>query len=1068
MIELTKMQQQAVEAKGERILVSAGAGSGKTRVLVERFAHLVEQHGCPPEKIAALTFTDQAAAEMKERILARIRTGQADLHVLTFHRFCGQILRENPLLADVDPAFSILPDSRAKHLLRRLVMQQLRESEDPQIGLLLQQVQSVDLADILLALMQKGRERPLTWDEWRVQTEQTAMDLRKRAWSSLQESLRALQEFEQSRVVTAPGTVLRMEKIGKLWNGLSPQLRASGPERWDADAVSEMYPVLEAIMSEVTLTVAQAAKPLFARLSKLKKEKLWEDLLTDQTASLRHSLFDLMSRTHREYEASKQTAGWCDFSDLQDRVYHLLSRHQGVRERYGSLYSHVLVDEYQDTNPLQQAILELLEQGRRETNTAGSLFMVGDRRQSIYRFRGAEVKGFDAVQAALGERDCYLELRDNFRSTASLHALVSDLSATLFAEPVPETKEAVRADFPDLEILVPAFEERRSMTESEAHLLARRLRQLGPGVWGDTAILLQTRTHLAVFAKALHSSGIPYVMHEDSRFWSSQEVQDLLHVLRVLADPEDAVALLGFLRGPLIRMPDVELWKLAGASGLVQGFWMVQSAARAELERWRVELSTQPLTDWLHHLLYGERLEAKIGGRSLGILVQLAEEGEEHGIVTLDALLAWWRDLEAAGEKVSGRSRTQEQNAVKIMTIHAAKGLEFPIVCLPDLTHRQSAMMKRFHLCEQQGLAIRSVAKQGGQTLAYAAAAQRETAALAEEKKRLFYVGVTRAKEKVILSGAASACTEKRALEECSNWWDWLPFLFPDLQEKGLCDREILGRGWKAQVLNDASIPVFAKVRVQEAVELLTESDQAERQEVPRLLFRPSQKIWRVTELTARLTGQEENEAPPWMYQPRSQREQGLRPQEWGQIVHAVFEHLTPHDDEQAIRAQRIPAALARAGYADAALTAEVWERMREELAMYRRSALFQEMSRAVHREHEVPFSMELAPGLQVNGVIDALWLRDDGKATIVDYKTRRCETEREVEQLMAQYGTQVQLYALAVERLLGWEVDRVGVYMTAMGRFVEVGYGKEVREELLKGASLVAEREQEVWDLSS
>ena len=1075
MMALTKTQRQAVEAQGARVLVSAGAGSGKTRVLVERFAHLVEQRGIGPEQILALTFTDQAACEMKERILKRIGSRDADLRVLTFHRFCGQMLRENPLQAGVEPAFSILPDSRSKKLLRDLLWQHLRDTQDETLALLLQQMTAEECVENLLLLYQKGRERPLSWEEWRAQTERSQLELRKRAWDSIRETLRALFELERADQITASGTLQRLKKIRDTWHSLPDHLRESRCDVWEEAAIQRLASALEAIFYEVSGTVAQVAKPYFARLNALKKERLWEDMLFDHTRELREALGLLLQRVHDEYQEKKREQGWCDFSDLQDRALKLLRQHRAIRNRYGMLFPHVLVDEYQDTNPLQQSFLELMEQGRNEAGVEGTLFMVGDRRQSIYRFRGAEVKGFDAVQSQLGERDCYVELQDNFRSTPFLYKLIRDVTGRLFAEKSScSTEEASHgtADEWEMEILVPFKEENRSLTDREARLLARRLCQLGPAVWGETAILLQTRTHLSVFANALRNFGILYEVLEDTSFWNTQEVQDVLHLLQVLEDPEDAVALLGFLRGPLVGLADATLWKIAHVHGLVLGFWQSEIAsldageqmlvweAKNSLDRWKRELANRPLVDWLHGLLYAESLEAKIGNRSLAVLVQLAEEAEEHGIVSLSGLLSWWRDLEAAQEKVSGRGDSFVPNAVRIMTIHAAKGLEFPIVCLPDLTHRQNTKMKRFHLCEQYGLVIKRPAcverNVWHPTLAYAAAADLEKAAHLEEKKRLFYVALTRAQQKVILSGAASAFTDKRELEECSNWWDWLPFLFPELHEQGLRDGVMKGRGWSARVLTDPAVPEVAEIRVREGGGTVREQAGQRQEEAGGLeesLFlkgRPS-KIWRVTEIAERLSGAgEELEEHAEMRHPRY-REQGLRPHEWGQVVHAVFEHLDRGDDEHSIREKRIPAALASLGLADADLAAEVWERMREEVGMFMQSALCREMSDAMECEHELPFVLELAEGVRVSGVIDGVWLRSDGMATVVDYKTRRCDAEKDVEKMMERYGVQVQLYALVVERMLGWKVDRVGVYLTALGRFVEVEYGEMVVEELVR-----------------
>lgn len=592
-------------------------------------------------------------------------------------------------------------------------------------------------------------------------------------------------------------------------------------------------------------------------------------------------------------------------------------------------------------------------------------------------------------------------------------------------------------------------------------------------LWGETAILLQTRTHLGVISRTLQDFGIPYVIQEDNGFWKCQEVQDLLHLLRVLEDPEDAISLLGFLRGPLVRLPDSALWAIGRTHGLVQGFWQTEieglvqadeqlvQAAKAALDRRRNALSKNRVSDWLSHLLYTENVEAQIGNRSLAALVDMAEEGEEHGAFSLAAQLAWWRELEASQEKISGGNEASVPHAVRIMTIHAAKGLEFPVVCLPDLTHRQSAMMKRFHLCEENGLVTKALPAHDSTvwvpTLAYDAAAQVEKRALTEEKKRLFYVGLTRAQQKVILSGAASAFSEKRSLEECSNWWDWLPFLLPELRENGLRDGKVTGRGWNMAVLTDQSVPEYAvraggmeeqggHVGDGSEASVSTISGEAD---MTRWLSAKPATIWRVTELADRLTGGAmEAVRPAW---PLLSRQQSLLPHECGQVVHGVFEHLTSCDDEQTIRERRLPAALARLGYADARLAEEVWERIRGDLGVYLKHDLHREMMGSLVCEHELPFVTELVEGVRVSGVIDAAWLRVDGRATVVDYKTRACESERHVAEMVERYGVQVQMYAAVVERLLGWQVDRVGMYLTTLGRFVEVEYGERVKEELMR-----------------
>lgn len=423
------------------------------------------------------------------------------------------------------------------------------------------------------------------------------------------------------------------------------------------------------------------------------------------------------------------------------------------------------------------------------------------------------------------------------------------------------------------------------------------------------------------------------------------------------------------------------------------------------------------------------------------------------------------RQMESSGERVSSGEapRAGEPGCVRIMTIHAAKGLEFPVVCLPDLTHPHLLRMEGLHLCEEYGLTAReydSLAASGRwrSTLSYAAAARLEKEALIAEKKRLFYVGLTRAQERVILSGAATKFAEKSTLEECSNWWDWLPHLLPELRGRELGEAVCEGRGWKMKIVPDAHVPrVQAGERwTSERTRVSDERDKRmEEEESARIEYVDTQKIWSVTSLVKTMTGADGNAGPVGRRGVPLGRTADLQPYEWGQVVHALLEHMRPDDTEETIREVRLPAAFASRGFTGRQRIDQVWERVRESVGKYRASELFREYRMAVERYQEMPFLLEWMPGVPVSGVIDALWLRPDGKATVVDFKTRPCRTEQEVKAVAEQYSMQVIMYAAVVERLLGWEVDRTGVYLTEAGRFVEVEMesGKEMLTKELSRA---------------
>lgn len=1119
MKHLTKSQRSAVEAKGPRILVTAGAGSGKTGVLVERICHLVHERGVPANKILALTFTDQAAQEMKQRVEQRL--GHTDATMLTFHRFCGRIVRENPLLADVDPAFTLIDVATERAILQDLADQLIYDVELRDAQQWMETCGLEDSLDLLLSLHGHWRERPWDIGFLREKTENANASSRAAEWEKLKNTLHQLNALYQSGRLTAKGTVDRLRTIAMAWETF-PQ------NDWNLVAPSETLThlvaerALQAIFSQVTRNVAKEAKPIFEQLTVWKKEQLWKEFMKDQTGGTRQELLMLLEQLDSAYRQLKDEHGWCDFADLQRKAHHVLQHVPEIRTKYGKQFRHILVDEFQDTSPIQQSILDLLERGG---DGGTSLFMVGDARQSIYRFRGANVKGFEQMRKQLGESETFIELRENFRSCASLVAFVSDLTKTLFEDEgaVPGIPSSVEEE-PTVELLVPILSDEQDPREMEADLIAKRILEIGPAMWGDIAILLQTRTHLAKYRKALEIHGIPYTVYAGSGYWERQEVQDVYHLLRLIENPGDDLALLGYLRGPLVGLTDDGLWRLAANDGLTKGFLnsandecasltkedrLRLTKAHDLLTRLRTRYDETGLADWIYRVLYEEGIAERLGGTSFDRIVRMADECEKRGEIHLSDLLAWWKRLLEQDEKDGEEASQQIKGAVRIMTIHAAKGLQFPIVFVADLTHRFTMGVGRLHMSDTLGLTLKyydEIEKSWFPSLSHAKAVEEERTAMVSEQMRLFYVAVTRAQERLILSGAASAFTEKESLEECSNWFDWLPFLIPDLRERGLDQGVIERDGWKLCVRNE--VPVVSKIRFAEGLENNSLMDAlANREDVdeqtnsispseklsPVLEMAPTSRIWSVTEWVNLFTGEASDSSAPLGITLSANTRVNLEGHEWGHVLHSILEHVRYDDDLETIRTRHLVAALASLGISTASRLIEpAWERLRNDIERYLQSDIHHECRNAKVVHSELPFATRLFErisfrssedvgggepygilrsaeqlveqskegmieevgregGLLMNGVIDKVWLRADGGATVVDFKTHRCRSNKEIRELIQHYTPQVQLYVHVVEELLGWNVDRAGLYLTAKGTFVEVPCDQGTRERLLE-----------------
>lgn len=1123
MSSLTESQRSAIQATGPRILVAAGAGSGKTRVLVERICHLVREREVPANRILALTFTDQAALEMKQRVQQKL--GHTDATILTFHRFCGRIVRENPLLADVDPAFTLIDESTARSILRNLVDRLIYDSGLPEVLDWVETCGLEESCELLLSLYGHWQEQPWGIDFIREQTEAAIATTRAVQREELRTVINQLKSLDQSGTVTASGTVARMRTILSAWEQI-PQTDWCLSAQCETSASPEAVRVMQAIFSEVTRNVAKDAKPLFEKLTVWKNERLWKELLTDQTGGTRREFLMFLEKLDSAYREAKEEYGWCDFADLQRKAHHVLRHSLETRAKYGELYRHILVDEFQDTSPIQQSILELLEDG---AGGETSLFMVGDVRQSIYRFRGADVRGFESVRKELGESDEYIQLRENFRSCPSLVAFVSDMTKTLFGdEGAIAGIEASVEEEPTVELLVPVLVGEEDLRLAEADLVAKRILEMGPAMWGNIAILLQTRTHLAKYVKALEKYGIPHVVYAGSGYWERQDVQDLYHLLRLVESPGDEIALLGYLRGPLVGITDHGLWRIAENGGLTKGFLtfhadsgidlMDEDKARLAkaynlLSRLRTRYEEMGLADWIYAVLYEEGVAERLGGTSFDRIVRMAEESEKRGEIHLSDLLACWGRLIQHDEKDGEAESHFSKGVVRIMTIHAAKGLEFPVVFVPDLTHRFTIGMGRLHPSDTWGLTAKYYDdgdKSWLPSLSYAKAVAEERAAMISEQMRLFYVAVTRAQERLILSGAASAFSEKGCLEECSNWFDWLPFLIPDLREAGLRPGVVEGQGWKMRILNE--VPAVPRVRFREGhgnnnladgtvrrmgeaeytnFGLCTEGEalvsavaDSSGMMVPTALahslnLHRSSRLWSVTEWVDLLAGEKASGSFSSIgFGSRSNRVATLEGHEWGHVLHSVLEHLRD-DDPNAIRTRHLKAALASLGIAGSAVTELAWERLGPDFETYLKSDIHNECRAAKVVYSEIPFAIRLfgetkaeaantvssdaeqlkedllgaewaESGLLLNGVIDKVWLRADGGATVVDFKTHRCRSQKEVQQVIRRYTPQVQLYAHVVEKLLGWSVDCAGLYLTAKGAFVEVPCDQGARGRLL------------------
>jgi ATP-dependent helicase/nuclease subunit A len=777
---LTSAQEQAAARRQGPLLLAAGAGSGKTSVLVERFVRAVREDGIAPGRILAITFTERAAAELRGRVRARLlelgeREAARDTEgapIGTFHGFCARLLRIHALSAGLDPEFVILDEPGAGRLqllaFRRALAALLAES-----GVL---AKPGTLAET--GTRAGGECLPAAAGERREQ----AIDLLAAYGADrTRDMVLGVYAEQRSRGVNLP---------------VLPDPARAAPA-WGA--------------------LAQPAPPA-------------QEQEAIRACALLGALLEEFGRGYAELKRAHATL---DFDDLELYARDLLARDAGVRESWAERIELLMVDEFQDTNRRQLALLTLLERD--------NLFTVGDELQSIYGFRHAEVEIFRERRRELQAAGATIALAHNFRSRPPLIAAVNEVFAERFGDahtPLIAMREGGGEEGPlaatgmlaggeclpatvDTGTLaggerLPAAVEllltdKRAWSEqgladrplgvavsgalppatlwrqAEARLLAQRVAELvdgGHAAAGDVAILLRAAGDLPVYERALEERGLRTLAAVGS-FWGHQQIGDLLAWLRALANPLDELALYSVLASPLVGISSDGLALVAlQARAAGADVWATVAGSEGELYTHLTGPDRERLAGFAEHFAAELRAVPTHGAAEL-LLRVIAHSGYERHVLSLPwgerrmanvhkllrltrrfqaregrglrALLDHLEHRGAGGEGSEPHAPTgSEPDAVRLMTIHAAKGLEFPVVCVADLGRTGNGSPPDL-LVDGERIGLRLARLDGSPpvgSLHYEELYEERRRAQAAEEERILYVAMTRARERLLLSGS--------------------------------------------------------------------------------------------------------------------------------------------------------------------------------------------------------------------------------------------------------------------------------------------------------------------------
>ncbi|HEV2590524.1 MAG TPA: UvrD-helicase domain-containing protein [Gaiellaceae bacterium] len=1057
---MNEQQTAAVEARGE-VFVSAGAGTGKTSVLVERFVRAVCDEGLDVESVLVITYTRKAAGELRSRIRAALRErGRADLArsldgawISTIHGFCSRLLRAHPFAVGIDPRF--------------------RELDEEQGAVV--RGESFERALAAFCASRDG-------ERLRLLATYGANGLR-RMLTSVYETLRSAGRELRLEVSEHAGVPERLEELQAAARTLGADPAVTDAQAAAASAALALSANPEQLL-DLSHLDARGERAAEFRAARDRLQQAALDSLAARDSELLQELLDLFAT---EYAAAKQRESALDFEDLQLYARELLRTSEEVREREQLRFRSIMVDEFQDTNRLQTEIVDLLRSG----HGADEVFFVGDEFQSIYGFRHADVAVFRERREASPQN---LPLTRNYRSRPEVLAAVNHLFGDEFGagyQPLAASGEFSDPVFGHpVELLVTDKASYKQAGEGwragEAELIARRVRELvdaGAAEPGEIVLLFAAGTDAEQYERSLREQDLPTYRATGRGYFGQQQVVDLLAYLRLLHNRYDDEALVTVLASPFVGVSNdgiVLIRRQASRRPLFTGIErslpeafseqderlvrafkqryerLVAASARLSLER----LCEEIVGAHDYDLAVLARWDGKRRYANMRKLMRLARSYEELRGPDIEGFVSFLRDQEALGAaQLEAVSEEEGAGAVRLLTIHAAKGLEFKVVIVADAGRDTGGAPSADEILVRPDgsfgfRVINPVSGKREGVFDYEAVRRAEQEEDDAERKRLYYVAMTRAIDRLIVSGAIDVDAARdrktpigwvlerlRADEEVAAAPDATPielergdarFLLrvdrctpkvetePDvvvaddagqLALFGEMPTAPIPRGYRLPDLEPPPAPPLHRVR------RLSYSALA-------LFERCSYRYY-----AERVAGLREERAT----MPSALGTGGLAATEIGNAVHKLLE-LRSNDVE-----------LVRESYPT--VTDEELARITGFVRAYDESELAARVSGLEGVRPERPFAF-VHDGVLLHGFLDLLWLAPP-RALVVDYKTNSLAEGTPEEIVEHDYTLQRLVYALACFRAGADEVEVVYAFLERLDAIVSTTFTRDQLPEL-------------------
>lgn len=1202
----TKEQQAAIDSRGQTLLLSAAAGSGKTAVLVERIIRrlLDPVHPIDITELLVVTFTKAAAAEMRERIAAALGAAMAtqdeDLverqlallpsaSISTLHSFCQEVIRRYFYTIDMDPAFMIAGQEELG-LLRKQVLEAVFLSyyeDEKKAGFLypLADMFGNDrgddaLMDTVSRMYEYSRSMP--WPQAWLEQAARAYDISDDALIDDMEWIQPVKE-EIHRILQ--GQVRMYESLTRQMKQ-RPSFAAAyetfaieqgamelALQRQSWDSLQKAVMAIEFPRLKALRGLDEEEKSFWSQCKKMRndcKKEITESIQAPyfsasadewlqgirDMAPMMHGLVALTKEFASAYSAAKKEKGWIDFSDLEHFCLRILldkSSEPGqpipsaaARELRDS-YAEVLIDEYQDTNGVQELITRLVSK-------ANNRFMVGDIKQSIYRFRLADptlfLQKYQTYSRQEHAQTRCIDLAKNFRSVPLILQAVNDVFSRAMTEkatgmvygkrewlydgrtaptaanwvggPVEVHLVNTKAAEASAEEAEPAQE--LTAFEKECQVIASRIQQvmdshamaakkdgtLEPLRYRHIVILLRSLSGKAeTLLQTLQAAGIPAYAEQNGGYFAAIEVQVMLALLQCIDNPEQDLAMAAVLRSPLVGLSEemLSVLRLNSTTTLWQGIPSFAAAREGEdgqklrqfyehVNEWRTYSRRHSVAELLQRLYQETSYYEYVGGlpggavrqANLQALYDRAAQYEKAGFHGVFRYLRFIHKMQEDGiDLAPAKALSEQEDVVRVMSIHKSKGLEFPVVILADtgkaFNRQDMQALLLFHHTLGIGLKqFDATWRMTYPTMIWNGIASRLAWESTAEEERILYVAMTRARDKLILIGHSSHLdTDWQRWEgqiepsQAKSYLDWvMPCICSKARqadaEAALAARQpvkwqcgLWELSWWPQVPGPAVSPevVQTEPRVellrrglctQTAVPAWMETQLSWQYEFPQAVVTAAKfsvsEIKRQYGLVQDAALEEEralaseaieplpdeedlfDQLPPWM----AAEEEAATGAQRGTVMHKVMQYLDIRQlPMHAKEIRRQMAQWEQEGLFTAEETSLVYM---PAILQFCDSPLGQRLANAADIRREYPFSVlfpgggylpdvEDGEGILVQGVIDCLF-RDDQGWALVDYKTDRLDTP---EAFRERYKIQLNLYRQAVEQINGIVLQQMYIY---------------------------------------